>query len=101
MIWTTLEKRADWARLYKFNFGWAAEVVAGETLSSPSIAAVSGLTIGTPTVSGQYILVAISGGTVGGGTLLADGRTVYVVTCVVTTSGGRTLSMVGYIPVVA
>ncbi len=101
MIWTTLEKRSDWARLYVFDFTWAAEVVAGETLSSPSVPAVTGLTIGTPAVSGGTVRVAISGGTAGGGTALANGITAYVTTCTVTTSGGRTLSVVGYLVVVA
>lgn len=101
MIWTTLEKRADWSRLYEFDFSSFAEVVAGETLSSPSVPAVTGLTIGTPSVSGSSILVSISGGTAGGGTRLSTGITAYVVTCTVTTSGGRTLSLVGYLRVVA
>lgn len=97
--WTTLKKRADWDRLYEWDFSWAAEVAAGETLVSPSVPAVSGLTIGTPVVAGTSVTVRISGGTAGGGTLQTGGSTLYALTCVVSTSGGRTLSMRGYIRV--
>ncbi len=102
MIWTTVEKRMDWNRLYEFDFSWAREVSEdSETLSSPSVPAVSGITIGSPVVNGSVIEVTISGGAVGGGTTLANGTTAYVLTCTVTTSGGRTLSMLGYLQVVA
>lgn len=83
-----LPKLASESILYVFNFEDFAEVVAGETLSSPSVPAVSGLTIGTPTVTttviddvpiGKGVQCLISGGTAG---------ITYSVDCFVTMSGG-------------
>jgi hypothetical protein len=87
----TLEKIAAEARAYVFDFSRYPEVISGETISSPVTPAVSGLTIGSPTVtsatidgvpSGKGVKVTISSGTAG---------TTYTVDCRVTTSGGSTL----------
>lgn len=86
----TIEKRADWSRIYQFDFTTFAEVSGGETISSPSVPAVSGLTIGTPSAADGVVSVRISGGTAG---------TKYTVTCTVTTSGGSTLSIEGRLSV--
>jgi hypothetical protein len=86
------EKRTDWSRLYEFDFADFDEVVQGETLSAPSVPAVSGLTIGAPSVLGAKVLVRISGGTAG---------TLYNLSCSVTTSGGSTISQAGVLSVVS
>lgn len=92
---TTLQKYANEVRSYVFDFSQFPEVVDGETLSSPTVPAVSGLAIGSPTVltsavdyvaSGKGIKVTISGGTAG---------TSYTVVCRATTSGGATLEVDG------
>lgn len=86
-----LPKIAGETRSFVFDFTTYAELKAGETISAPSVAAVSGLTIGTPAVlaaevdgvaAGKGVQVAISGGTAG---------TTYTVNCSVTTSGGATI----------
>lgn len=73
---------------YLFDFTPFPEIVAGETISSVSVPAVSGLTIGSPAVTaaltdgvaaGKGVEVAISGGTAG---------TTYAVSCRATMSGG-------------
>lgn len=72
---------------YLFDFQYFAEVIGGQTLSSPTVPAVSGLTIGSPSVTatavdgcpaGKGVLVAIHGSAVGE----------YTVECTVTLSGG-------------
>lgn len=87
-----LPKIAAEARAFVFDFSKHAEVIAGETLSSPSVPTVSGLTIGTPAVissavdqipQGKGVQVLISGGTAG---------TTYTVDCKVNTSGGATIA---------
>jgi hypothetical protein len=82
--------------LYVFDFSRFPELVAGETISSPSVPASSptGLTIGSPTVTvadqvvftnggvveaGQGVQVTLSGGTAG---------VTYALECSITTSGG-------------
>mgnify|MGYP000370251468 CR=1 FL=1 len=86
-----LPKIAGETRAYVFDFTDCAELEAGETISTPSVAAVSGLTIGTPAVlaaavddvaAGKGVQVAISGGTAG---------TTYTLNCTVNTSGGAVL----------
>jgi hypothetical protein len=74
---------------YLFDFSNFPEVVAGETLSSPSVSSSpSGLTVGTPAVTaaerdgvaaGEGVAVTVSGGTA---------STTYSLECSVTTSGG-------------
>lgn len=73
---------------YLFDFTVFPEIAAGETISSASVPAVSGLTIGTPAVTtaikdgvaaGKAVQVTISGGT---------DQTTYTVSCFGTTSGG-------------
>jgi hypothetical protein len=85
---TTLKKRPVEVRLYVFDFSSFPEVLAGETLSAPSVPAVSGLTIGSPAVTsvirdgiaaGKAVEVTIAGGT--------DG-TSYDVEASASTSGG-------------
>lgn len=86
-----LTKRADWSRIYTFTFAVFAEPAGGETLSSPVVTgSPTGLTIGTPSVSGSTVTVRISGGTAG---------VTYDVTCAVTLSSGGALSMVGHLVV--
>jgi len=103
-----LKKYPAEARVYVFDFQDFPEVKHhNETLSSPSVPAVSGLTIGAATVttadfypggghkmvpSGKGVKVTISGGTAG---------TDYTVVCTVATSGGATLEIVGTLPVVS
>lgn len=90
----TLLKRAGWSRQYVFDFSAFAELqgASPQTLSGPSVPAVTGLTLGSPSVSGATVLVQVSGGTAG---------TTYAVTCSVTTSGGATLTITGNLEVVA
>jgi hypothetical protein len=85
---TTLVKDSSETVSYLFDFTQFPEYIAGETLASPSVPAVSGLTIGTPAVteadrdyvtSGGGIAVTISGGTV---------STSYSLECFGTFSGG-------------
>lgn len=91
MTHTILEKLAAWSRLYDFNFATFSELVAGQTISSPSVvSSPSGLTVGSPTVSSALVQVRLSGGTAG---------TDYSVTCSVTTSGSSTLTIVGILKV--
>jgi hypothetical protein len=86
-----LPRSAAWSRVYEFDFSDFAELEAGETISSPSVSVdPSGPTIGTPSVSGDSVLVRISGGTAG---------VTYTVTCTVTLSSGGTLTMEGIQPV--
>lgn len=84
-------------RTYWFVFDDFAEIDdGGETISSPTVSASpSGeLTIGAPTVSSgtTKVLASISGGTAG---------TRYVLVCTVTTSGGATLTIRGFLDVVS
>jgi hypothetical protein len=94
VIYKVREKLPAWLRTFRFDFSSFAEVVAGETISSPSVTATpSGLTIGSPTIpSGTSRVEA----TVTGG---AGGQR-YNVTCSVTTSGGATLTIEGFLDVV-
>lgn len=97
---TTIQKYTGEFRAFCFDFSNAPEVVAGETLSSPTVTvSPSGPTIGSPSVlssafddvaSGKGIKVTVSGGTAG---------TTYTLTCTVTTSGGATLICKGLLPV--
>lgn len=96
---TTLRKYPEDVRLYVFDFSAFPELAAGETLSSPSVPAVSGLVIGTPQVTevtrdgvaaGKAVEVTISGGT---------SDTTYEVACSVSTSGGSTLTVRGKLAV--
>lgn len=95
----TLPKIASELRTFVFDFTTYAELEAGETISSPSVPAVTGLTIGTPTVTtsaiddvaaGKAVQCNLSGGTAG---------TTYTVNCSVTTSGGATLTRRVYLKV--
>lgn len=74
ILQTTLPKDASETVVYIADFSRFDEADAGETLSTPVVDSVSGLTIGAPTVissetnsipSGYGIKVAISGGTAG------------------------------------
>lgn len=75
---------------YLFDFSNFPEVVAGETLSNPTVTVTvgSGLTVGSPAVTtverdevaaGAGVAVTVSSGTPG---------TTYTLECKVTTSGG-------------
>lgn len=87
----TKEKIAAMVRTYIFDFTDFAELDAGETLVTPTVPSVSGLSTGSPSVSvaeiddvaaGKGVTVSISGGTAG---------TTYTVDCRCTTSGNATL----------
>lgn len=91
-----LPKIASETRNFVFDFTTFSELEAGETISSPSVPAVSGLTIGSPSVTtedviedghtvaaGKGVQVSIGGGTAG---------TSYTVNCTVSTSGGATIA---------
>jgi hypothetical protein len=87
----TLPKEVARVRLYVFDFSMEPEIVAGETLVTPTIPAVTGLTISAPAVisadfdgvpANKGVAATISGGAAG---------SVYLVECRCTTSGGATL----------
>jgi hypothetical protein len=105
ILYDTRVKDASEVILFVFDFSRFPELVAGETLSSPSVPAVSGLTIGSPTVTvadqvvfsngqvvaaGQGVQVTVSGGTA---------STTYAIECHCTTSGGATRVIKGSIVV--
>jgi hypothetical protein len=80
---TTLVKDASETVSYLFDFSQFPEYVAGETLASPSVPAVSGLTIGSPAVTvadrdyvaaGGGIAVTISGGKVTAASAVQTGK---------------------------
>lgn len=80
----TLIKYVAEDRVYDFDFALMPEIAGGQTIATvvSFSATPTGLTFGTPAISGTKVLCQITGGT-------AD--VVYTVTCVITTSGGRTL----------
>lgn len=81
-------------RAYVWEFGPRREMEAGETISSPSIPAVSGVTIGSPAV----LTAAFDGVAIGAGvkaTVTSSTAGTYTITCQVTTSGGATLKEKG------
>ena len=86
------EKTPSTTRIYAFGFAEVSEILSGQTLTgTPSISgSPSGLTFGSPSISGSDVLVAISGGT--------DDVT-YDITGTVTTSGGATLPICGRLKV--
>lgn len=95
----TRTKKVSEVVLFVFDFSNFPEVEAGETLSNPSVPAVSGLTIGSPAITaaetdgiaaGKALQVSISGGTAG---------TDYTVSAYVTTSGGSTRGVEGVVAV--
>lgn len=81
-------------RLYAFDFTRAKEIVDGETLTgTPTVTAdVSGLTIGSTSISGAEVRFRLSVGT-------AD--TAFTLRCTVATSGGSTLISEGALRVIA
>lgn len=85
---TVLTKRPTEVRNFDFEFGYQPEITGGETLSgTPTVAATpSGLTIGSPTITGTKVRVQISSGT--------DGVE-YRLTCTCSTSGSKTLVALG------
>ena len=96
---TTLPKEVSEVIAVIFDFSGFDEARAGETLSSPSIPAVAGLTIGDPGIldadtnfvpSGLGVQVSISGGTAG---------TSYTIKCYGTFSGGAVRVVEGQINV--
>ncbi len=86
----TLFAKPGWSRLYHFDFSNYSERKAGDALTGATISADAGLTVGTPLIDGDFVQVRVSGG-------VAD--TTYEVACAVSTSGGDTLSQVGYLAV--
>jgi hypothetical protein len=70
----TLPKEVARVRLYVFDFSMEPEVVAGETLVTPTVPAVTGLTISAPAIisadfdgvpANKGVAVTISGGAAG------------------------------------
>lgn len=87
----TLCKRAADAARFNFDFSRYREPRAGQAILTAAVASTpSGLTVGTPAVSGAYVQAQISGGAAG---------TTYLLTCTITTSGGATRTMQGYLEV--
>ncbi len=95
----TRTKTAAEVVVFVFDFSNFPEIVAGETISSTTVPAVSGITIGTPAVlteetdgvpEGEGVAVTISAGTVG---------TDYTVDCRIVTSGGSTRAVRGVVAV--
>lgn len=88
-----ITKHPSSSRVYAFDFGAYGEIADdGQTLSSvDSLTATtgSGLTIGTASIDGSQVKVRLSDGNSGTHTL----------TCVVTTSGGDELVVVGKLKV--
>lgn len=95
----TIYKLAEWDRVYTFPFGSSSpgggfiefNGSPTPTVVSQTITADPGITVGSPSVSGSTISVAISGGTVGQS---------YNILCEVTLSTGDVLSIPGIISVV-
>lgn len=87
---TTLFARSGSNRLYHFDFSRHSERAAGETILTATVTADAALTVGSPVIDGDFVQVRITGGAAG---------TTYAVTCAVTTSGGNTLSQVGYLAI--
>lgn len=101
----TRRKYANEVRSYVFDFQNFPELIAGQTISAPSVPPVTGLVIGAPAVTtisfnpgedmeivpaGKGVSVTVSGGTTG---------TSYELACTVTTSGGATLTVHGLLEV--
>lgn len=95
----TRTKKVTEVVLFVFDFSNFPEVEAGETLGTPTVPAVAGLTIGTPAITtaetdgiaaGKALQVSISGGTAG---------TDYTVSAYVVTSGGSTRGVEGVVAV--
>ena len=91
---TLLEKAPTEIRTYAFDFSEVSEILAGQTLTgTPTVSgSPSGLTFGSPSISGSKVNVAISAG--------SDGTT-YEITMTVTTSGSATLVGCGRLKVAA
>lgn len=63
-----------------FTWNWAAWLVTGDTLSTATVTADTGLTVASHAIVGQTVTAWLSGGEAG---------TSYRATCQVTTTGGR------------
>jgi hypothetical protein len=84
---TALCKYSADDRTYLFSFQDIEEVEGGDILSSATVtAALAGLTVGTPTISGPFVRVELSSGTPG---------VTHHVRCVAHTAGGATKEGVG------
>lgn len=74
----------EWDRTLTFPFGRFTEIAGGETISTVTASGTTGLTAGTPQISGTNVLWKITGGTPG---------TVYYPRLKVVTSGNATLAI--------
>lgn len=86
-------------RAYCWEFGPRREMEAGETIASPSIPAVSGVSIGSPAV----LAAAFDGVPIGKGvkaTVTSSTPGTYTIICSVTTSGGATIKERGTLIVI-
>lgn len=78
----TLIKDPDESKVYEVDF--SAHLASGETLSSPVVASTpSGLTVGSPSISGSSVQFRLSGGTSG---------TTYTIDVTVSTSASNALN---------
>ena len=73
-----------------YRFDWASELTTGETISSQTVVADTGLTKDSVTAVGDEIVVTVSGGTAGRS---------YKVRCQIVTSNSRTLEVTGIVDV--
>lgn len=77
---TTFAK--DPAATLDYAFDWSSWLAAGDTITSATVTADTGLTVvGTPSVAGSSVTAWLAGGEAG---------SLYRVTCKVITEGGRT-----------
>ncbi len=90
----TIDKRVAWVRTYEWDFSRFAEVIAGNTLTSPTVSVTgpdTALTASAASVVGAKVLSTLAGGNTG---------LVYTLECLVYTSGGATLQQQGLLNVV-
>lgn len=71
----------DAASTLDYTFDWTAWLASGETITSQTIAADTGITAASPSVSGGAVTTFVSGGVSG---------TTYGMRCQITTSDSRT-----------
>lgn len=89
---TTLDASPGESRVFRFDFGRFAEILAGGTISGASVAADDALTVETPDSDTSFVDVRI--------TIPADtSAATYEVLCAVTTSAGDSLLQVGLLAV--
>lgn len=91
----TLEKDAAESRVFDFDYTDTPEIIAGQTIASvetgyPSATPSTGITIGSPIISGPKVQFLITAGT-------PDQR--YLIKCLAVTSAGRKIMAKGYLKI--